>query len=407
MMNKDEGGIRSVAKALQILEAFDGEHRTLRVTDLARGLGLPKSTVHGLLRTLGARGFVRQVEGGRAYGPGPALLRLATMVDREVLLVEAARGPLRELARGTEETAKLGVRVGLSVVVLEAVESPRVLHTRGDVGVVAPLYCTALGKAVLAFLPKEERERIVGALTLRAYTPRTVGGGGGGGAGGGGGRVGAGATDAAAAAGGAGAAGRGGGGGDWAAAGGPRGGGEATGMREGLGGIIPPMVTPCDEAEDVDVGALQGEAEYLLSVGATGVVVGGSTGEGAGLLVEEVHRAVGAVVGQVGGRVPVIAGAVPDTTREALVLGRAAREAGADALQVTPPHYLFPPGPEEVVEYYRALGEGVGGGRGVGSRVGRGGTGGVGPWGGVMGRRGGGGVKQGGGDLHKLADLLD
>src|SRR5579884_1490304 len=101
MMNKDEGGIRSVAKALQILEAFDGEHRTLRVTDLARGLGLPKSTVHGLLRTLGARGFVRQVEGGRAYGPGPALLRLATMVDREVLLVEAARGPLRGLARGT------------------------------------------------------------------------------------------------------------------------------------------------------------------------------------------------------------------------------------------------------------------------------------------------------------------
>src|SRR5579884_1355472 len=310
MMNKDEGGIRSVAKALQILEAFDGEHRTLRVTDLARGLGLPKSTVHGLLRTLGARGFVRQVEGGRAYGPGPALLRLATMVDREVLLVEAARGPLRELARGTEETAKLGVRVGLSVVVLEAVESPRVLHTRGDVGVVAPLYCTALGKAVLAFLPEEERERIVGALTLRAYTPRTVGGrealrrelerirvrgyatdvqehegdvrcvgapvrdgrgypGGAGGAPGGGGEgVGAGATDAAAAAGGAGAAGRGGGGGDWAAAGGPRGGGEATGMREGLRGIIPPMVTPFDEAEDVDVGALQGEAEYLLSVGA-------------------------------------------------------------------------------------------------------------------------------------------
>src|SRR5579883_1081455 len=185
MMNKDEGGIRSVAKALQILEAFDGEHRTLRVTDLARGLGLPKSTVHGLLRTLGARGFVRQVEGGRAYGPGPALLRLATMVDREVLLGEAARGPLRGRAAwgwlgapggGTEERGKLGGRVGLSVVVLEAVESPRVLHTRADVGVVAPLYCTALGKAVLAFLPEEERERIVGALTLRAYTPRTVGG---------------------------------------------------------------------------------------------------------------------------------------------------------------------------------------------------------------------------------------
>src|SRR5579884_352034 len=131
MMNKDEGGIRSVAKALQILEAFDGEHRTLRVTDLARGLGLPKSTVHGLLRTLGARGFVRQVEGGRAYGPGPALLRLATMVDREGLGggvggVGGAGGRVGEVGRGRGETAKVGVRVGLSVVVLEAVESPRV-----------------------------------------------------------------------------------------------------------------------------------------------------------------------------------------------------------------------------------------------------------------------------------------
>lgn len=177
-------------------------------------------------------------------------------------------------------------------------------------------------------------------------------------------------------------------------------------MRERLRGIIPPMVTPFDEDEEVDVRALQGEAEYLLSVGVTAVAVGGSTGEGAGLLSEEVHRAVRAVVEQVRGRVPVIAGAVPDTTREALVLGRAAREAGADALQVTPPHYLFAPGPEEVVEYYRAIGQGVGVPVIVYNVV---------PWATievgtlrrVIGLPEVAGVKQSGGDLHKLADLLD
>ncbi|MER3401412.1 MAG: IclR family transcriptional regulator, partial [Thermoflexus sp.] len=174
MSNNSRGGIRSVAKALQILEAFDAERRTLRVTDLAHHLGLPKSTVHGLLRTLCDHGFVQQLDAGRLYAPGPKLLHLATMVDRDALLVEAAGGPLRELAHTTEETAKLGVRVGLSVVVLHAVESPRVLHTRGDVGVAAPLYCTALGKALLAFLPPDEQERVLQAVPLRAYTPRTI-----------------------------------------------------------------------------------------------------------------------------------------------------------------------------------------------------------------------------------------
>src|SRR5947209_6818991 len=94
------------------------------------------------------------------------------------------------------------------------------------------------------------------------------------------------------------------------------------------------MVTPFDESEDIDLRALQGEAEYLIGVGCTALTVGGSTGEGAGF--------------------------TPDEVREAVSLGKAAREAGADALQVTPPHYLIPPGPDDTVEYYRAIGQAVG-----------------------------------------------
>lgn len=120
-------------------------------------------------------------------------------------------------------------------------------------------------------------------------------------------------------------------------------------------GIIPPMVTPFNADETIDERALQEEAEYLISVGAAGLTVTGSTGEGAGLSVEETHGAHQAVVLQARGRVPVIGGAVPDTTVEAIRLAKTAREAGVDALQITPPHYLFPPGPDDVVEYYRAI----------------------------------------------------
>ena len=170
-------------------------------------------------------------------------------------------------------------------------------------------------------------------------------------------------------------------------------------------GIIPPMVTPFDDSEDVDTPALQGEAEYLIGVGCTALTVGGSTGEGAGFSPEEVRTTVQAVVTQTRGRVPVIAGVIPDTTREAMSLGKIAREAGADALQITPPHYLFPPGPDETVDYYRTIGQAVGLPIVVYNVV---------PWATIdvptlirlLDLPEVCGVKQSGGDIHKLSELL-
>lgn len=170
-------------------------------------------------------------------------------------------------------------------------------------------------------------------------------------------------------------------------------------------GIIPPMVTPFDDNEEIDTRALQGEAEFLVGVGCTALAVGGSTGEGAGFSSDDVRTAVRAVVTQTRGRVPVIAGIIPDTTREAVSLGKVAREAGADALQITPPHYLFPPGPEETVEYYRTIGQAIGLPIVVYNVV---------PWATIdvptlvrlLDLPQVSGVKQSGGDIHTLSELL-
>jgi 4-hydroxy-tetrahydrodipicolinate synthase len=170
-------------------------------------------------------------------------------------------------------------------------------------------------------------------------------------------------------------------------------------------GIIPPMVTPFHPDETIAERALQDEAEYLISVGAAGLTVTGSTGEGAGLSPEETHRAQRAVAVQVRGRVPVIGGAVPDSTVEAFRLAQAAREAGVDALQITPPHYLFPPGPDDVLAYYGAITEASGLPVIVYNVV---------PWATIdvptllrlIALPGIAGVKQSGGDIHKLSELL-
>lgn len=170
-------------------------------------------------------------------------------------------------------------------------------------------------------------------------------------------------------------------------------------------GIIPPMVTPFNPDETIAERGLQEDAEYLISAGAAGLTVTGSTGEGAGLTPEETRQAQAAVVTQARGRVPVIGGAVPDTTVEAIRLAQAARDAGVDALQITPPHYLFPPGPDDVVEYYRAISDASGLPVIVYNVV---------PWATIdvptllrlIELPSIAGVKQSGGDIHKLSELL-
>lgn len=170
-------------------------------------------------------------------------------------------------------------------------------------------------------------------------------------------------------------------------------------------GIIPPMVTPFNSDETIAERALQEDAEYLISVGATALTATGSTGEGAGLNPEETYHAHRAVVTQARHRVPVIGGAVPDTTAEAIRLAKAAREAGVDALQITPPHYLFPPDPDGVIEYYRAITEASGLPVIIYNVV---------PWATIdvptllrlIELPQVAGVKQSGGDIHKLSELL-
>jgi len=122
-----------------------------------------------------------------------------------------------------------------------------------------------------------------------------------------------------------------------------------------LSGVIPAVVTPFDKAGQIDEKALRMELEYHLGCGVTGVCAGGSTGEGAGLSRDDVKRLNAIFVDEVRGRVPVIAGIIPDSTEEAVRLGLAAKEEGAAALQVTPPHYLFQPGIPELVSYYSEI----------------------------------------------------
>lgn len=122
-----------------------------------------------------------------------------------------------------------------------------------------------------------------------------------------------------------------------------------------LRGIIPAVVTPFDAKGRVNEQAFRGEIEFHLGCNVPAICVGGSTGEGAGLSREEVKELNRTAVEQVRGRVPVIAGVIPDNTDEAVRLALAAKEEGAVLLQVTPTHYVGQMGIPELVSYYSQI----------------------------------------------------
>ena len=107
-------------------------------------------------------------------------------------------------------------------------------------------------------------------------------------------------------------------------------------------GIIAAVVTPFRVDESLDGDRLCSHVEFLLEAGIHGVVPIGGSGEYVSLSAEERRRVIALTVRAVGGRVPVIAGALAPSTREVLEVGCYAAEAGADALLVLPPYYIRP-----------------------------------------------------------------
>jgi len=164
----DEGGGTSVEKALDLLLHLAGAG-SAGVTELARAVGLPKSTAHRLLAALGRRGLVERDEQGR-YRPGIRLVALGLgVLDREPV-VAAARPVLEAEAAALGETIFLaGARSG-RLVVLDKVEGTGFLRAAPRVGEEVPAHATATGKLYLAFAPHALAGR---AAALARFTPRT------------------------------------------------------------------------------------------------------------------------------------------------------------------------------------------------------------------------------------------
>ena len=131
-------------------------------------------------------------------------------------------------------------------------------------------------------------------------------------------------------------------------------------MSQKLMGIIPPMTTPFDAEENIDIAAFRREVRYLINAGVHGVAVGGSTGEGHTLTTDEVRRLTEVAIEEAAGIIPVITGIIVDSTRQAIECGKAVADLPVAALQITPVHYLFTPDDDAMYRHFASVADAVG-----------------------------------------------
>jgi len=166
--------IKVLDKTFSILDILLQHGSSMHMTEITEKLGLYPSTIHRILDTLKYRGYVEQDPKSQKYRLGLKLLELGMAKLHQMDLVKEAIPYLKELVKLCNETVHLGVLEGGEVLYLAKEESSQTIRMISYVGKRAPLYCTALGKILLAYMSEEEREKILQNREFPRLTENTI-----------------------------------------------------------------------------------------------------------------------------------------------------------------------------------------------------------------------------------------
>jgi DNA-binding IclR family transcriptional regulator len=165
--------IRAVERALDVLECFSIKTPELSMTQISEKVGMNKSTVHRLLATLERKRFVERNPVTGTYRAGIHLLQLAYLVMETSDLRRVSEPFLRRLWEKHLETVDLAVFDGNEVIFISVLESPQRIKLAAAVGQRLPAFCTASGKAILAYMPRDSVLHML-KHDLQKYTPSTI-----------------------------------------------------------------------------------------------------------------------------------------------------------------------------------------------------------------------------------------
>lgn len=168
---------KSLKKSLDILEIIANSKEPCGVTEIANLIGQDKSTVHRILNTFKNEGYVDQIVETKKYILGLKFLELSDKLQKKMDIVKLARKVLEDLSESTGESVHLGVTRGIKVIYIDRVAGKEIVGIHTSIGDSEPLYCTATGKAILAFLSPQKLEDILDQIRkngFKKFTNNTI-----------------------------------------------------------------------------------------------------------------------------------------------------------------------------------------------------------------------------------------
>jgi len=166
--------VQSVERALSILTCFTDSEPQLRVGDLARRLGIAQSTVSRLIMTMETLGFIERDPLTGMVRPGLQLVTLAGVALNQIEVQRQAQAELAMVASDLGLAANLAMLRGDEIFYLTTFEGPKAPKLFTMIGKRNPVHCTAIGKALVAYLPLKEREELLDRIAYPAFTPHTA-----------------------------------------------------------------------------------------------------------------------------------------------------------------------------------------------------------------------------------------
>lgn len=166
--------VKTAGRTVELFEAFAQARQPLTLSELARALGAPQSSIFNLLRALEGRGYLYSVGGAKRLYPTRKLFDLADAIAGYEPVIPRIEPHLTALRDQTEETVIFGARQGTQVIYLAVIEGRQTIRYIAQPGALKPMHASAAGKALLMAMALPERAKLVRRLCLVAATDRTI-----------------------------------------------------------------------------------------------------------------------------------------------------------------------------------------------------------------------------------------
>jgi IclR family KDG regulon transcriptional repressor len=166
--------IQAVDRALRILDLFDEYENEIKITDISERMGLHKSTVHSLLKTLQMHGYIDQNPENGKYKLGMKLFERGNFVIHGLDIRKVAKTHLVDLSMKTGQTTNLVILDGREGVYIDKVEGSQATILYSRIGRRIPVHCSAVGKVLVAFKNRVELEKLLQGHIYKAHTPKTI-----------------------------------------------------------------------------------------------------------------------------------------------------------------------------------------------------------------------------------------